>query len=204
MLPIAAVLVMMIAIAGCCVYISYRVGQGISPTSRILERRLAEVETAIARTEGSVPEARQRNREENDTQARLLMEGFSEASATNIASLSRRVEDVSERLNGVRVDVSRDSRDLRDEIQDALRSLQVGARENFEQLARMQIESLERIAGQIRELGYEDERRHESGRTSLEGIGFDLKTVYATSVKELREELDAHVSYLRATVAQIG
>ena len=47
MIPTVAIMVMLFAVAGCCIYISYRVGQAISPTSRLLQRRLARVEAAV-------------------------------------------------------------------------------------------------------------------------------------------------------------
>jgi len=60
------------------------------------------------------------------------------------------------------------------------------------------------MARQVAEFSIEDQRRHDSGRLSLEGIGADLGRTYAASAKELREALAVHLATMQGQVAQIG
>jgi DNA recombination protein RmuC len=203
MIPTIAVVVMLFVVAGCCIYISYRVGQGISPTSRLIQRRLVRVEAAVVRTETSVREALEHHREASGEQLRQLAQESAGALATQVESLRRPHNDMSDRVNGMRLDLSRDSKDLREEVQDAVRSVRDGTREHISELARTQAATLETIAGQIRELGSDDGRRHESARNSFERIGSDLKGGYATSASELRGMLASHLKEAGASLVEV-
>jgi DNA recombination protein RmuC len=203
MIPTIAVVVMLFAVAGCCIYISYRVGQGISPTSRLLQRRLARVEAAIARWETSVREALEHHREASSTQSRQLLQESAGALANGVEALRRPLDDVSDRLNGMRLDLSRDTKDLREEVQDALRLVRDGTREQFGELARMQATMLEKISGEIRELGSADEHQHVLARATLERISSELRDAYATSVSELQRMMAAHLTGARESSAGI-
>ena len=201
MIPTIAVVVMLVTVAGCCIYISYRVGQGISPTSRL--RRRGRVEAAIARSETSVREALEHHRDASGAQSRELLEESAAALASQVESLRRPLGDVGDRVNGMRVDLSRESRDLREEVRDTLRSVQDGTREHLSELVRMHAETLEKISGQIRELSNDDERRHESTRVSLERVGSELREASAKSMSELRGSLAAHLKDVGEAIAVI-
>jgi DNA recombination protein RmuC len=203
MIPAVAVLLMLFAVAGCCVYLSYRVGQAISPTFRSLQRRLARVEAAFVRSETSLRQALEHHRESSSEQLRQLAQESAGTLATQVGSLRRPLDDVSDRVNGMRVDLSRDTKDLREEVQDALRSVRDDTRERLSEYSQTHAAALEKISAQIRELGIDDERRHESARASLERIGSDLRDAYATSVSELRGVLTAHLAEARGSLTGI-
>jgi DNA recombination protein RmuC len=193
-----------VAVAGCCVYISYRVGQVVSPTSRMLERRIAELEAVVARSEKHVREALERNREESVTEAKRLLQDSAEISETQARFVRKGLDDFSERLNGMRLDLARDSTRFGEVQQDFLKSLRESAGEDFGALARMQRETLEDIARQIAELGSDSKHQQELGKASLQSTGSDLKAAYAATISELRGQLAAHLAELREAVGHLG
>src|SRR2546423_13148530 len=74
MLPSLAVLIAFIVVAGCCIYISYRVGQVVSPTSRKLQERMSLLEAAVARSARDINESLERHREESGKEATRLID----------------------------------------------------------------------------------------------------------------------------------
>ena len=84
-----------------------------------------------------------------------------------------------------------------------MRSVRDGTREHQSELVRMHAETLEKISGQIRELGSDDERRHESARASLERVGSELREASAKSLSELRGNLAAHLKEVGGIVEGI-
>ena len=203
MLPSIAVLIAFIAVAGCCVYISYRVGQAISPSSRTLQQRFAELEAAVARSEKDFRQSLQAHRDANAKEAKRLLDDGARASEAQAQFVRRGLEDFGDRLNGARLDFTRDSTHVREDVQSALSSVRESARENALELARTQSETLGNISGQIRELGSESERRQERAAAALEAIGSDLKAIYASSASELRERVAADLTETRAALTQL-
>ena len=109
MLPSLAVLIAFIAVAGSCIYISYRVGQLVSPTSRKLQERMSQLEAAVARSAGDVSESLQRHREESGKEARRLSDDSARAADTQAQVVRRGLDDFADRLNVVRLDLTRDA-----------------------------------------------------------------------------------------------
>jgi DNA recombination protein RmuC len=204
MLPSLAVLIAFIVVAGCCIYISYRVGQVVSPTSRKLQERMSLLEAAIARSAGDVSESLQRHREESGKEATRLIDDSARAVDTQAQFVRRGLDDFADRLNVVRLDLTRDAARIREEIQGALEHLRSSAREDSRELAGMQSETLGNITGQIRELGSASERRQERAMATLDAIGADLKAIYTASASELCQRITAELADFRAAVAQLA
>ena len=150
MIPTIAVAVMLCTVAGCCIYISYRIGQSISPASRVIQRRLSRVEAGVARSEATVERALDHHRHASSEQIARVLHESTERLTQLVESLRRPIDELHDRLNGVRLDLSRESKDLREDVEHALRAMRDGAREFAGELARVQAETTERIAGQLR------------------------------------------------------
>ena len=189
MLPSIAVLVAFIAVAGCCLYISYRVGQTVSPASRALQQRFAELETAVGRSEKDLRQALERHREANAKEAKRLLDEGVRAAETQAQHVRKGFDDFGERLNSARLDFARDATRVREEVQGAVAGLETSTREQTRELGRQQSETLAGISGQIAAQASESERRQERVMMTLETIGADLKAIYATSAGELRERV---------------
>ena len=204
MLPSLAVLIAFIVVAGCCIYVSYRVGQVVSPTSRKLQERMSLLEAAVARSAGDISESLERHREESGKEATRLMDDSARAADTQAQVVRRGLDDFADRLNVVRLDLTRDASRIREEIQGALEHLRSSAREDSRELAGMQSETLGNITGQIRELGSESERRQERAMATLDAIGADLKAIYTASASELCQRIIAELAEFRVAVAQLA
>ncbi len=204
MLPSIAMLVAFIVVAGCCAYISHRVGQAISPSSRALQQRFAELEAAVARSEKDFRQSLERHREANAKEAKRLLDDGARASETQAQSVRRGLEDFSERLNGARLDFSRESTRVREEVQSALAGLQTSSREDAREAARLQSDTLGNLSGQIATLGAESERRQERAMAAVAAIGPELKAIYASSAGELRERVVADLTEARTSLAQLA
>jgi hypothetical protein len=189
MIPTIAVAVMLCTVAGCCIYISYRIGQSISPASRVIQRRLSRVEAGVARSEATVERALDHHRHASSEQIARVLHESTERLTQLVESLRRPIDELHDRLNGMRLDLSRESKDLREDVEHALRATRDGAREFAGQLARVQAETTERIAGQLRVFGADDERRHDGTRTLLERTVAELSGGHAASVSEARSAL---------------
>jgi len=74
MLPAAAVLVMLVAVAGCCAYISYRVGQGISRQHGCCSDVLPASKRRSSRSDANIQKTLERSREETGQQVAQLLE----------------------------------------------------------------------------------------------------------------------------------
>src|SRR5262249_29618122 len=131
--------------------------------------------------------------ETSEVTGQLLLES-AEALKSLVEALRRPIDDIQERLNGVRLDLSRESNDLREDVENAIMSIQNGTREYMGELAQEQAGALEKITGQLRGLGHDDERRHDSARLLFEGVAAELKDAYSASVSELRDTLAARVT----------
>jgi DNA recombination protein RmuC len=194
MIATAAVLTMLCAIAGGGLFFGRRIVQGIIFKARLLDRRLARVEAAVVRSEANVREARERVLEDAYAQSRRMLEQSVAAIAARIDALRRYVDDVGERINGLRLEVLRDGRDLRDEVQDAQQRMQAHRRDDLGELASIYAQALQTLSEQLREAGSDNARRHENGRASLELIKADLGDAYASSVATLRGMVSGHLS----------
>jgi DNA recombination protein RmuC len=203
MVPTLAVAVMLCTVAGCCIYITYRVGQSISPGSRLIQRRLARVEAEVARSEARVERALEQHRQASGEQAARALRESNEALAKLVDSLRRPIDDLHQRLNGVRIDLLRASTDLQEDVQDTLGAMRDGTREDLGELARVHAESTEQLAGQLRDRGADDERRHEGTRALVERVAAGLSLAHAASVSEVRSTLAAHVHEVQETAAHI-
>jgi len=203
MIPTVAVAVMLCVIAGCCIYLSYRIGEGISPASRLIQRRLARVEAAVVRSEVRVKQTLEHHRQETSERTRQLLLESAEALKRHVGALRRPIDDIHERLNGVRLDLSRESNDLREDVENAIASIQNATREYLGELARAQADTLEKITGRLRELGHDDERRHGTALVLFEGVATELEAAYGASVSELREILDARMTEAQQAAMRI-
>ena len=204
MLPSIAVLVAFIAVAGCCLYISYRVGQTVSPASRALQQRFAELETAVGRSEKDLRQALERHREANAKEAKRLLDEGVRAAETQAQHVRKGFDDFGERLNSARLDFARDATRVREDVQGAVAGLETSTREQTRELGRQQSETLAGISGQIAAQASESERRQERVMTTLETIGADLKAIYATSAGELRDRVGADLNEARASLARLA
>lgn len=204
MLPSIAMLIAFIAVAGCCVYISYRIGQVISPSSRMLQQRFAELEAAVGRSETDIRQALDRHREATGEEARRLLDDGVRASEAQAQFVRRGLDDFGERLNGARLDFARDSTQVREEVRSTLVGLQASTRENTQELARLQSDTLGNLSGQIGTLGSESERRQERAMAALEAISSELKAIYATGASELRERVASDLTEARTSLAQLA
>lgn len=194
MLATAAVLTMLCAIAGGGLFFGHRIMQGIFFKARLLDRRLARVEAAVVRSEGNVRQARERVLEDAYAQSRRMLEQNVAAIAARVDALRTYVDDVGERINGLRLEVLRDGRDLREEVQDAQQRMQAHRRDDLGELASIHAQALHTLSEQLREAGSDNARRHDNGRASLELIKADLGDAYASSVATLRGMVSGHLS----------
>jgi DNA recombination protein RmuC len=204
MLPSVALLIAFIAVAAGCFYISHRVGQVVSPTSRKLEQRFAELEAAFSRSEKDLRQSLERHREANAKEAGRLLEDGTRAAQEQAHSVRRGLDDFGQRINTLRLDLERDSQRVREDVESALAAVREGQRDSSADLARMQGEALASLSGQIGSLASDSERRQERAMASLEGMGSDLKTAYAASATELRERMTADLGEVRAAAAQLA
>lgn len=204
MLPSIAVLVAFITVAGCCLYISYRVGQTVSPAPRALQQRFAELEAAVGRSEKDLRQALERHREANAKEAKRLLDEGTRASEAQAQYVRKGLDDFGERLNGARLDFARDSTHLREEVQGAVANLQASTREETRELGRLQSETLASISGQIAAQASESERRQQRAMAALETIGADLEAIYAKSKSELSERVGTDLAGARAALAQLA
>jgi DNA recombination protein RmuC len=204
MLPSLAILITFLAVGGGCIYLSYRVGQVISPTSRKLQQRFGELEAAVARSAGHVRESLERHRDESAKEAERRLDASAQVSEAQATFVRRGLEDFGDRLNGVRLDLVRDSTHFREEVQGTFVSLRESARDASAELARMQSEMLASMTAQLRELAGDSERGHERAKASLEAIGADLQATYALSAREVRERSAAQLVEVREALTQFG
>jgi DNA recombination protein RmuC len=204
MLPSIAVLVAFIAVAGCCLYISYRVGQTVSPASHALQQRFAELETAVGRSEKDLRQALERHREANAKEARRLLDEGVRAAETQAQHVRKGLDDFGERLNSARLDFARDATRVREEVQGAVAGLETSTREQTRELGRQQSETLAGISGHIAAQASEGEHRQERVMAALETIGSDLKAIYATSAGELRDRVGSDLNEARASLARLA
>jgi DNA recombination protein RmuC len=203
MIPTIAVALMLCAVAGCCIYISYSIGQSISPASRVIERRLAHVEAGFARSEARVGQALEHHRQASSEETVRLLGESAKALESRVDSLRRPIDDLHDRLNGMRLDLTRESRDAREDLENAVRTMRDGTREYLGELARTQAETTEQLAGRLQELDAADERRHEGARVSLERTAAELKGAHAAGVAEVRATLAAHMMEVQEAAAGI-
>jgi DNA recombination protein RmuC len=201
MLATAAVLTLLCAIGAGCAVFGVRVLQGMSQKSRLLDRRLARVEAAIVRAETNVRDARERVLEDAFSQSTRALEHSVAAIVARVELLSRHVDDVGERLNGLRLDVLREGSDLRDEVQDAQRRLEDRRSGELGELARRNGEALQALSAQLCEAGSDSVRRQE---TSLELIKSELAAAYASSAETLCGMVSGHVSAVSQAMGGIG
>jgi DNA recombination protein RmuC len=200
MLATAAVLTLLCAIGAGCAVFGVRALQGMSHKSRLIDRRLARVEAAIVRAETNVRDARARVLDDAFAQSGRALEHSVAAIVARVEALSRHVDDVGERVNGLRLDVLRDGSDLRDEVQDAQRRLEDHRSSDLGELARRNGEALQALSAQLREAGSDNARRQE---TSLEQIKSELAGTYASSIEALRGMVSGHVSAVSQAMAGI-
>jgi DNA recombination protein RmuC len=203
MIPAIAVAVILTAVAGCCIYLSYCIGQSISPASLAMQRRLARVEAGVARSEARSKQTLEQHRQATSEQTAQLLKAGAEEVASLVQSLRGPIHDLHERLNAVRVDVSRESRDMREDLESLVGTLRNAKQEYLEALENAQAATHERIAGQLRDLGAEDERRHESARILLQHTAADLKDAHAANASEVRGVLAAHVAEVQEAASRI-
>jgi DNA recombination protein RmuC len=203
MIPAIAVAVMLCAVAGCCIYISYRIGQSISPTSHVIQRRLSRVEARVVKSEERIQQALEQHRQASGEQTAQGLRESAETLAQLVASLRRPIDDLHERLNGVRLELSRESVDLREDVEQALTTIRDGTRELLGELARANAERTEGIADQLRDLGADDERRHEGTRALLERTIAEVSVAHASGVSDARGALAAHGAEVLAIAANI-
>lgn len=110
MIPTIAVAVMLCTVAGCCIYISYRIGQSISPASRVIQRRLSRVEAGVARSEATVERALDHHRHASSEQIARVLHESTERLTQLVELLRRPIDELHDRLNGVRLDLAREQR----------------------------------------------------------------------------------------------
>jgi DNA recombination protein RmuC len=212
MLPSLVVLVVFIAVAGCCIYLSYRVGQVISPASRALAKRMAEMEAVVGRAAADVRGYLAQHRRETGDESKRLREGGAHEMAEQTRLVRRGLEDFGERLNATRVDLARDATRLREDVEGALAGMRERAREDAAELARLHGQAAATMSGQLGNIGSESARRQDRAQAALETMGLELKAAYAASASELREgaRQDAaelarlHSSAVAAIAGQIG
>lgn len=204
MLPSIAVLVAFIVVAGCCLYISYRVGQTVSPASRALQQRFAELEAAVGRAQVDLRQSLERHREANAKEAKRLLEEGVRAAEAQAQHVRKGLDDFGERLNGARLDFARDATRVREEVQGAIAGLEASTRQETRELGRVQGETLASITAQVGALGSESERRQERAMAAIEAIATNLEAVWTRSAGDLGERVAADLGAARAALAQLA
>jgi DNA recombination protein RmuC len=204
MLPSIAVLAAFVLVAGCCLHISHRVGQTVSPASRALQQRFAELEAAVARAERDLRQSLERHREANAKEAKRLLDEGVRAAEAQARDVRRGLDDFGERLNGARLDFARDAARVREEVQGAVAGLEASTRQETREFGRRQGEALAGISAEIRALGAESERRQERAMAALEAMRAGLEAAWAGSAGELRERVAADLGEARAMLARLS
>jgi|GEM_PF-6302658 len=202
MLASLVILAAFLVVAGCCVYISYRIGQVVSPTARALVKRIGDLEAGVARSTAHMRQALAQHRQDSAEETRRILGDHGKTATDHAGFVRRGLEDLGDRLNATRLDLVRDATRLREDIERTLASLRERAQEDAAALARMQSEGLAGLSARIAELGAAADHREERARAMLEGVGADLKAAYAAGAAELQRQTAVHLSDAREALAR--
>jgi DNA recombination protein RmuC len=196
-----------------CIGVIYRMGQGSSALSSVLDQRFIAIEGAISRSDSTIREELGRGRDETGKASRSLREevtgqfrSLSESVRGSIGDLTisqnARMGEFSERLDGAKTTAAADAKALREEIQGTLQRLSDNIGNRIGELIAAQGEKLDLVTAQISGLTEGNERRQETLRANVETKLVELKTDAATSAKALREEVTQNLQTLGGTLTQ--